>query len=55
MKKTASILALAGLLVCAGPAAAKSIPYEGKTSSGHKIAFKLQREQDRESRRPGSA
>jgi len=41
MKKSASILALAGLLVCAGPAAAKSIPYEGKTSSGHKITFKL--------------
>ena len=41
MKKSASILALAGLLATAGPAAAKSIPYVGKTSSGHKITFKL--------------
>ena len=41
MKKTASIVALAGLLMSAGPAAAKSIPYMGKTSSGHGIVFKL--------------
>ena len=41
MKKAATILGLAGLLVSAGPAAAKSIPYVGKTSSGHKITFKL--------------
>ena len=41
MKKSATILALAALCVSAGPATAKSIPYAGKTSSGHKIVFKL--------------
>ena len=41
MKKAATLLALAGLLVSAGPAAAKSTTYVGKTSSGHKITFKL--------------
>ena len=41
MKKAAPILVLAGLLVAAGPAAAKSTTYVGKTSSGHKITFKL--------------
>ncbi len=41
MKKAAPILVLAGLLIAAGPAAAKSTTYVGKTSSGHKITFKL--------------
>jgi hypothetical protein len=40
MKKAASIALLASLL-CAAPAAAKSTSYVGKTSSGHKITFKL--------------
>lgn len=41
MRKTASILVVAGLLIGAGDAAAKSATYVGKTSSGHKITFKL--------------
>ena len=42
MKKTASILVVLGLLTGASSAAAaKSTTYVGKTSSGHKITFKL--------------
>ncbi len=40
MNKAISALAVAGLLVGAASAEAKSVKYAGKTTSGHKITFK---------------
>ena len=41
MKKVATIMVCAGLLVGAAPATAKKVSYVGKTSAGHKITFKV--------------
>lgn len=41
MKKAVATSILAAALAAAGPAAAKPISYAGKTSGGHRIAFKL--------------
>jgi hypothetical protein len=42
MKKLAAPLTVVALLAVAGPAfAAKAVTYQGKTSSGHKITYKI--------------
>lgn len=42
MKKTIAPLTAIAVLALAGPASAgKAVPYTGKTSSGHKVAFKV--------------
>jgi len=41
MKKLVATLILAAALVGAGPASAEAVSYNGKTSGGHKITFKL--------------
>jgi hypothetical protein len=41
MKRTATALAIAAALTVAGPAAAKSTQYQGKTKEGTKVSFVL--------------
>ena len=45
MRKLLAVLAVPALLaaVPSGAAAAKAVPYVGKTSSGHKVTFKVKR------------